>query len=50
MSNIFSSGKLTLSRGGSDQYLLNEVKMLDADNQPIKEAEFEGKFQVQVSH
>lgn len=49
MSNIFSSGKLTLSRGGSDQYLLNGVKMLDADNQPIKEAEFESHVSNEVA-
>lgn len=49
MSNIFSSGKLTLSRDGSDQYLLNGVKMLDADNQPIKEAEFESRVSNEVA-
>lgn len=49
MSNIFSSGKLTLSRGESDQYLLNGVKMLDADNQPIKEAEFESRVSNEVA-
>lgn len=49
MSNIFSSGKLTLSRDGSNQYLLNGVKMLDADNQPIKEAEFESRVSNEVA-
>jgi len=49
LSNIFSSGKLTLSRDGSDQYLLNGVKMLDADNQPIKEAEFESRVSNEVA-
>lgn len=49
MSNIFSTGNLTLSMDEDGQYLLNGVMMLDADNEPIKEAEFESRVSNEVA-
>lgn len=49
MSNIFSTGNLTLSMSEGGQYLLNGVMMLDADGEPIKEAEFESRVSNEVA-
>lgn len=49
MSNIFSTGNLTLSIGEDCQYLLNGVNILDTDGEPIKEAEFESRVSNEVA-
>jgi len=49
LSNIFSTGNLTLSMSEGGQYLLNGVRMLDADSEPIKEAEFESRVSNEVT-